>query len=117
MNDELETLLYHLIGERVRARRGSMTQTELADRVGVGRTSITNLELGQQRMPLHYLVRIAEALDSDVRELIPSREELLGGGAKVVLGVQNSLPKRAQKIVNNHLAKLDGAAGRKGSVV
>ena len=116
MNDELENLLYRLIGERVRARRGSMTQTDLADRVGVGRTSITNLELGQQRMPLHYLVRIAEALDCDVRELVPSREELLGGGARVVLGVANDLPKRTKRIVADHLAALEaGSKQRKGS--
>lgn len=105
MDDQIENLLYQLIGERVRARRGSLTQTDLADRIGIGRTSVTNLELGQQRMPLHYLVRIAEALDCDVRELLPSREELLDGGTKVVLGVTDVMPSRAAALIHAHLAE------------
>ena len=116
MDEQAETLLYQLIGERVRARRGSVTQTDLADRVGIGRTSITNLELGQQRMPLHYLTRIAEALDCDVRELLPTREELMDGGTKVVLGVSGELPSKAKTLIDSYLAKEHSASlkGAKG---
>lgn len=110
VDDQIETLLYQLIGERVRARRGSLTQTDLADRIGIGRTSVTNLELGQQRMPLHYLVRIAEALDCDVRELLPSREELLDGGTKVVLGVTDAMPPKAAALIGAHLANQEAKA-------
>ncbi len=116
MDDRIETLLYEMIGERVRARRGSLTQADLADRIGIGRTSITNLELGHQRMPLHYLVRIAEALDCDVRELLPSREELLHGGTKVVLGVTNDLPPKAEALVKAHLATIEAGGDPAGEI-
>ena len=105
MTDKLEKLLYALIGERVRARRGDLTQTQLAERVGLGRTSITNLESGAQRMPLHYLVRIAEALDCDVRDLVPSRKELKDGGAQVVLGVTGTVGGATEQLIHEHLAK------------
>lgn len=110
MTDRLETMLYRLIGERVRARRGDLTQTQLADRVGLGRTSITNLESGAQRMPLHYLVRIAESLDCDVCDLVPSREELKEGGARIVLGVTGKVGKPTERLIKEHLAKDDQQA-------
>ena len=106
MTEGLETLLYQLIGERVRARRGSLTQTQLAERVGLGRTSITNLESGAQRMPLHYLVRIAEALDADVCDFIPTREELAQGGPDVVLGVTGEVGRASEQLIKRHFAKV-----------
>ncbi|MGI9628384.1 MAG: helix-turn-helix domain-containing protein [Longimicrobiales bacterium] len=108
MSAEAEKLLYKLIGERVRTRRAGLTQTDLAKRVGLGRTSITNLESGTQRMPLHYLVRIAEALDCDVCELVPSRKELQDGGAQIVLGSTGKAGKKTDQLIKAHLAKVGG---------
>lgn len=53
----------------LRQDRG-MTQAELATRVGLGRTSITNLEKGQQSPPLSMLPEIASALGVDALRLI-----------------------------------------------
>ena len=62
---------------RVRERReGRFTQEKLARLVGVKRTSITNLEHGKQSVPLHFLLRLAEALDCELAALLPSREDL-----------------------------------------
>ena len=108
MTDGIEADLYRLIGERVRARRGSLTQGDLAKRVGLGRTSITNLEAGTQRMPLHYLVRIAEALDCDVCDLVPSREELFHGGAAVVLGISGESGPRTEALISRFLEESEG---------
>jgi len=54
---------------RLRQDRG-MTQAELAARLGLGRTSITNLEKGQQSPPLSMLPDIANALGVDPLSLI-----------------------------------------------
>jgi transcriptional regulator with XRE-family HTH domain len=54
---------------RLRQERG-MTQAELAVRLNLGRTSITNLEKGQQSPPLSLLPEIASALGIDPRLLV-----------------------------------------------
>jgi transcriptional regulator with XRE-family HTH domain len=54
---------------QLRQQRG-MTQAELAARLDLGRTSITNLEKGQQSPPLSMLPEIASALGIDPLDLI-----------------------------------------------
>ena len=66
-------LLYEHIGKSVRSRRRSVgfSQQDVASRVGMTRTSITNLEQGQQQIPLHTLYEIAEALACALKDLLP----------------------------------------------
>lgn len=54
---------------QLRQERG-MTQGELAARLSLGRTSITNLEKGQQSPPLSLLPEIAGALGVDPLRLV-----------------------------------------------
>jgi transcriptional regulator with XRE-family HTH domain len=73
--------LYALIGERIRNLREQatpkrMTQAELAASVGLERTSITNIERGSQKVPLHVLYRICIALGATLVELLPSMAEV-----------------------------------------
>jgi transcriptional regulator with XRE-family HTH domain len=70
-----ETLLYTFIGQQVKSHRQALkiTQDQLAERIGVTRTSVTNIEAGSQKLPLHLLYRICEVLNlNDVASLIPS---------------------------------------------
>ena len=69
--------LYRLVGMRIQTlRRDHLTQEELADLVGLSRASIANLEAGRQRVPLHHLFGIAEALGTSVADLLPDRQDL-----------------------------------------
>lgn len=54
---------------RLRQERG-MTQAELAERLSLARTSITNLEKGQQNPPLSLLPEMAAALGVSAAELV-----------------------------------------------
>lgn len=54
---------------RLRERR-TITQAELAERVGLGRTSMTNLERGRQNPPMSLLPDLARALGVTATELI-----------------------------------------------
>jgi transcriptional regulator with XRE-family HTH domain len=65
---------------RLRQERG-MTQAELAARLSLGRTSITNLEKGQQSPPLSMLPEIASALGVDPLCLIANAVRI-GGSAE-----------------------------------
>ena len=63
---------------QLRQERG-MTQAELAARLSLGRTSVTNLEKGQQSPPLSMLPEIASALGVDPLRLIANA--LRAGGS------------------------------------
>lgn len=68
--------VYASIGEVtrfVRNRRG-MTQEELGRILGMSRTSVVNLEAGNQRFPLHRITDLAWALGIPPRRLL---QELL----------------------------------------
>lgn len=69
--------LYRLAGRQIqkaRAGRG-LNQAQLAARIGIGRTALTNIETGKQRILLHLLYRIAEELELHPSKLLPPPEE------------------------------------------
>jgi DNA-binding XRE family transcriptional regulator len=63
---------YRALGARVQMIRETldMTQGELAKRVGYTRVSITNIEAGRQRLPMHQVEEIAKALSTSPRNLL-----------------------------------------------
>lgn len=67
-------LIYEALGERIRRARANceMRQADLAQRVGLSRTSITNVELGRQGLAIHQLFEFADALGVEPCELLPA---------------------------------------------
>jgi transcriptional regulator with XRE-family HTH domain len=103
--------LYRLVGERVRdAREGlKLTQEDLARSIGVARTSITNVEKGRQKLPLHQLHRIALVLRVDVRSLLPAPEELEHKASLVqvrVGGIEREVPAQTARAINDMLSEV-----------
>lgn len=49
-----------------------MSQAALAERVGLSRTSVTNIEKGRQRIPFDVLFSLADALKVDAKSLVPA---------------------------------------------
>ncbi len=87
-----ERRLFEAVGRKVRALRSSpgenraaLTQAQLAEMVGLERTSITNIERGNQKVPLHVLYRICEALQVPIGELLPSPSEIQSSDPQPVL--------------------------------
>ena|GEM_PF-1258123 len=64
---------YSDLGARVRARRVALhlSQNQLAEQLGLQRTSITNLEKGVQRISAEALVQVARALQVSPVDLLP----------------------------------------------
>lgn len=77
-NEESIKRLYGEIGARIRSARKQRgwSQVDLADAVGLTRSSIANIEAGRQRAPAHIVVLIAHTLDVSVEALLPSGSEL-----------------------------------------
>jgi transcriptional regulator with XRE-family HTH domain len=66
--------LYVLIGRLAVARRKALelTQEEVAQRMGISRASLANMEVGRQRLLIHQLYELAKALKlSGPEELLP----------------------------------------------
>ncbi len=64
---------YEELGANIRDRRNAigMTQSTLAEKVGVKRTSIANIESGAQGVLVHQLLSIAKALKVSPTTLMP----------------------------------------------
>lgn len=90
--------LYTAIGIRIRQERErrDLTQEELAGRSGIGRTSLTNIEAGRQRLLVHQLWRIARALSVQPRGLFPDLQSVK---AKSVEELLASVPKNDRDFV------------------
>lgn len=80
VENERQTALYTHLGKTLRAIRTkrNQTQEQLSRAAGMSRTSLTNIEAGRQKSPLHELLKLADALDIELRELIPLKVDLPG---------------------------------------
>ena len=60
------------VGAKIKLIREALgwTQGDLAEKVGLARTSITNIELGNQRMLLDDVERFAAAFQSTPKQLL-----------------------------------------------
>jgi transcriptional regulator with XRE-family HTH domain len=64
---------YLAVGARVREARTAarMTQAQLAEGLGLTRSSVANLEAGRQRVPLHVFAMIVDTLETEPSKLLP----------------------------------------------
>ena len=70
VTDSEQIAFYKNLGTRIRALRGRMSQEDLSQAVGLTRTSIVNLESGRQKLLVHNLFAIAEALGVKPSEIL-----------------------------------------------
>ena len=68
--------LYRLVGQRIVVRRNGlgMTQAELGARISLSRAAVANIERGHQKLALHQVYLIADALGLTVADLLPDVE-------------------------------------------
>lgn len=66
-------IFYQQLGENIqKCRKGlKLSQAELANIVGLTRTSLTNIEKGRQHPPLHTLCEIVKHLNISVLDVLP----------------------------------------------
>jgi transcriptional regulator with XRE-family HTH domain len=105
-----EKLLYRHIGERLKRRREEipLTQKQLGELVGLLRTSIANIEAGNQRTPLHTLYNLCLALEIEPKEILPTAEESVSGpvAEKVLIGgYRAEVPHRSAEALRKYAKK------------
>lgn len=71
-----QVAFYAEVGRRVRRarERAGLTQDALASRVSLSRTSVTNIEKGRQKVLLHMLCNLADALGVTPEVLMPEHD-------------------------------------------
>ncbi len=76
---DFSSSLYKILGDRIRKRRTSLglNQEDLAEAIGLNRTSISNIEVGRHQVPLTVLYKIAEILKIDVHLMLPTFNEVI----------------------------------------
>lgn len=97
---EAQHEFYLRIGENLRLRRTklNLTQEDLAWLTNVSRVSINNIEAGKQRAPLHFLVTLCKALDTEIFEYIPD----YSFGLKTIDELRNYKAKASFKKICSH---------------
>jgi transcriptional regulator with XRE-family HTH domain len=65
---------YEELGRAIRLRREALgvTQGQLGERIGLSRTSVTNIERGRQRLLIDQFCRLAEELGCERDDLLAS---------------------------------------------
>jgi len=93
--------LYREFGRHFRQVRekAQLTQEQVAERVGLTRTSVTNIERGRQHIGLHQLYLLAAAVGRQPAELLPDHDG----------GIDELLPQRALKALQHDAEGLDFA--------
>lgn len=71
-------VVYQALGANIAARREalSLTQAEVAQKIGLSRASLANIEAGRQTVALHYVYALTEALGLELAELLPAPRTL-----------------------------------------
>lgn len=95
--------LYAQIGKRIQRKRASLglTQLELAKDVGLSRTSVANIEAGNQNAPVHVLYEICVVLQLRPADIFP---EIDGIRSSIVVG--DSIANELGGIAGNLLRSL-----------
>jgi transcriptional regulator with XRE-family HTH domain len=104
------TAVYQEIGNRIaRARKKSgLSQHDLAVRIGLQRTSVTNIEKGRQKIMVHTLIDMAKHLNVEARDLLPRGEAASSGHDVTRLfeeGVLNTLKPQALRFIERSAFK------------
>lgn len=100
--------LYKEIGRTLRQRRekAGLTQGDVATRVGLSRTSITNIEQGRQHVTLHVLYALADAIGSKPSDLLPDGSALLQRSTELDKALQKmSLPQEEKDWIQRLVTK------------
>jgi transcriptional regulator with XRE-family HTH domain len=100
-----EWSIYSALGEAVAIRRKAMrlTQAQVATKVGISRASIANIESGRQKVLLHQVYLLAEALKlPSIMSLLP-KSLLQSGGDLAVPISRDDISERQKAQVSDAL--------------
>jgi transcriptional regulator with XRE-family HTH domain len=120
MRDTLRMRLYLEFGSKLKASRkqAGLTQQELADRAGLQRTTVTNIESGGQRIALHQLYELASAVGLKPGDLLPEQslalEDLVSETVLEKLPEDEAERRMLASVLGNNPSVTRGGQGQAG---
>jgi len=108
------------LGENLAAIRteAGLTQGQLASLIGVNQPVLASYEIGRRRIPIPVLIKIAEALNTYVEDILPIKKSQKKRGPKPKIDRElekvKFLPDDQQKAILN-LIKTFSKSNRKAS--
>jgi transcriptional regulator with XRE-family HTH domain len=105
--------LYREFGRILRQRRkeARLTQDDVANRVGLSRTSITNIEQGRQHVSLHMLYGLADAIGAQPHDLLPQKSILQKSSELEKKLVKMELPEEGKDWIRRLMSKTTAKEG------
>jgi transcriptional regulator with XRE-family HTH domain len=107
--------IYEIIRKNIKTLREKHPQTEekitqlkLADAIGIERSTLTNIELGNQRPPVHVLYRLCDFFGVALHELMPGLTDVQSTQQTTRIGVgpdQYELPSKTHAALDRLRAK------------
>ncbi|MGH9877763.1 MAG: helix-turn-helix domain-containing protein [Nitrososphaerales archaeon] len=104
-------LFYREFGKLIRGHRERLgiTQDELGERVGLSRTSITNIEQGRQRVLFHHVCVLAESLGIGPELLLPNTRV-----SEPLAHIEKKLPKDLTTPEREWVRRVVASSSREG---
>lgn len=104
-----QTRLYKALGKAIsdlrNNRQPKVSQAELAALLGVQRTTVSAIESGKQKTPIHLLYQISAELSVPLSELLPPLEQFL----LHTTGDQQRVPEKTLSVIERLKEKADRA--------
>lgn len=77
--ENFKNILYKIIGNNIKAKRKelNMSQENLALKMDVARSTLSNIEIGRHQIPLYTLYDLAELFHVDIFDIIPPYKTVL----------------------------------------
>lgn len=99
--------LYVDIGRNIKAARqiSKLSQAELAEKLNLKRTSVTNIENGKQRLPLHLLYEICNLLNMDITKILPNNKNSKKEMTVSIEGKTFNITEDSLEKINKYLPK------------
>jgi transcriptional regulator with XRE-family HTH domain len=100
--------IYQQIGGIIRAlrRRADKAQDALAGQLGISRATLANIETGRQRILVHQLYAIANALGVKLGDLLPTPRDDLSAANWSTLSFEGDLNTEQKKQVANLIGSI-----------
>jgi transcriptional regulator with XRE-family HTH domain len=107
-------LLYKLIGLRIKTAREdmSLTQEDLGVRVGLTRTSISNIENGRQKIQVDTIYDIARVLNIDPFSLLPPQSKGEAVEKRYLANLKPDVQKWVEAIIISRPERAEGSKSR-----
>jgi len=93
------------LGQNIKTRRGrnGWSQEELSDRADVSKNTISDIENGQKFARANTLVKLANALETDVYELVKPENILPDKNADIIAKYGEEVREAVEKIGNFYM--------------